>query len=547
MQSSASLLGIPAVAVNAGTISPRHAPTISPDYRASSGLAQELANFWPRNSSGDSSILPAMRLSLDRARDLIRNEPDAATGVMRLVDMLVGSGLVLIATPDAQALGLTDEEADAVGQQIQSEWKRFSRDHRKFCDTRRRLTGNGLFRQLARTFVTAGEATAVLGFKERGGRYATCLATLDPDRLCNPNNQPDTITLRAGVEFDADGAPIAYHIRNAHPADIYSAAQAQTWTRIPRETDWGRPVFIHGFEGDREDQTRAITPFAALVSRLKMISKFADTELASATANALFTAFVKTALPADEIAERMTATKAVRGSAGAWLDHRSEFFEKHPVTLGGVRVPVLPPDTEVQINGSPRQTGAFKDFRAAFLQSIAAHLGISYEQLSMDWTKTNYSSARAALNETWRTIRRLLAVFVDQIVQPIYVAFLEESVDKGYITLPGRFGHNGGPPMVAEMMDAWSQARWIGPGRGYVDPVKEAEGGALRVETVTSTLQDENAEQGRDWEDTVRQQARENRFLTKNELTRQSIIAGVQSASKSNPIPANEDTAKPGE
>jgi lambda family phage portal protein len=509
---------------------------ISPDYRASSGMSQELASFWPRNTSADSSVLPALRLSLDRTRDLVRNDPTAGAAVDRLVDLLVGPGLLLVATPDATALGMDPKVARKLGLTIRSEWKLFARDPRRFCDTRRKLSMNGLLRLLARTFVTAGEATYVLGFKARGGRYSTCLTAIDPDRLCNPNNAPDTPKLRGGVEFDDDGAPVAYHIRNAHPADPYSGAQAQTWTRIVRETDWGRPVFGHGFEGDREDQTRAITKFASLVSLLKMVGKFADTELASATANALFAAFVTTALPTDEVAERMTATKTVRGSAKEWLDHRSKFFEDHPVTLGGVRVPVLPPDTEVKLNSSPRQTGAFKDFEAAFLQTIASRLGLSYEQLKMDWSRTNYSSARAALNEVWRTIKRLQAVFFEQVVQPIYLAFLEEAFDKGFVKIPA------GTPAFWEMPEAWSQARWIGPGRGYVDPVKEAEASAMRMEIMTSTLEAECAEQGLDWEEVLDQIELENDMITDHGLTRQSVIAAVQASAKANPIPQNQDT-----
>ena len=64
---------------------------------------------------------------------------------------------------------------------------------------------------------------------------------------------------------------------------------------------------------------------------------------------------------------------------------------------------------EVKINASPRQTQAFEGFQTAFLRSVASARGLSYEQVSMDWSKTNYSSARAALNEVWRTISRLMS------------------------------------------------------------------------------------------------------------------------------------------
>jgi capsid protein len=123
------------------------------------------------------------------------------------------------------------------------------------------------------------------------------------------------------------------------------------------------------------------------------------------------------------------------------------YYKENPPTLNGVRIPVLGLNDEIIINSSPRQTTAFPAFQAAFLQSIAAGLGISYEQLAMDWSKVNYSSARAALNEVWRHIQLMFAVFSEQIVAPIYYAVMEEAFDRGYILLPaGRAGLLGRRP-----------------------------------------------------------------------------------------------------
>ena len=489
----------------------------APSYRAGSGLSQELAGFFPGNSSGDSAVLPSQRLSLDRTRSLVRDDPHASAAVTRLVDMLVGQGWLLIATPDARALGIEPAAAREIGRTIRSEWRLYSRDPRKFNDSRRRLSVNGQFRLAARTMATAGEVTACLGWKKRGGRYSTTLALIDPDRICNPNNAPDTQNLRGGVEFDADGVAIAYHVRDGHPADWWNSENAWRWTRIARETSWGRPVFVHAFEGDREDQTRAITPFAALISRLRMISRFSDTELASATANALFAAFITTDLPASDIAERLAQGRPVAAGGVMGLEQTIEYFEKNPTYLGGVRVPVLPPGSDFKMNNAPRQTTSFPAFQTAFLQSIASSVGIAYEQLSMDFSNTNYSSVRAALNEVWRVMKRLQAVFAEQFVQPFYMAFLEEAFDKGLVVAP-----KGAPDFWA-MPEAWSAARWIGPGRGYVDAVKEAEAAALRIEGLTSNLQLENAEQGLDLEENLDQIQLENEELAARGLSRMSL------------------------
>ena len=483
---------------------------------------QETRAWSPNYGSGDANVLVGKDLTLARVRDLVRNNPLAGAAVERLVDMIVGSGLRLTSKPDAVALGLSPAGAHDLGRQIEAEWRLFAEDPRRTCDAQRKLSMGGLFRLFARTWLTAGEATAIVTWRAQPGvRYATCILAVDPDRLSNPYNVLNTMTLRGGVEMDSFGAPVAYHIRNAHFGDYWAFEKAWTWTQVPRTTAWGRPVFIHGFEPEREGQTRAITPFASLIGRLRMLDKFAEAELASATINGLLAGFIESDLPLEEVAERMTAKADIGGARKGYLNELVNHFEKNPAKLNGARMPLLPPGSKISLNSSPRPTTAFPTFERAFVNKFASRLGLSGEQLSMDWSQTNYSSARAALNETYRSILRMVAAFREQVVTPIYYAFIEEAFDKGFIKpVAGK--------SFEDMPGAYMRARWIGPGRGYIDPVKEAEASALRMESLTSTLEHECAEQGHDYEDVLDQIEREDAALKARGLTRMSIVAAVQ-------------------
>jgi capsid protein len=55
----------------------------------------------------------------------------------------------------------------------------------------------------------------------------------------------------------------------------------------------------------------------------------------------------------------------------------------------------------------------------------------------------------------------------------------------------------------------YARAKWIGPGRGWIDPVKEAEAAQIRMASMISTLEAECAEQGLDWNDVAEQRALE--------------------------------------
>jgi lambda family phage portal protein len=468
-----------------------------PAHHAAGYDGQETFAWRPQQTSADSATLYERDLTLARVRDVIRNDPTARAAVERLVDLIVGAGLRLSAKPDGTALGIKDPHVlRDFARAIEAEWRLFAEDPRYLCDAQRRVSINGLWRVMARTWIVAGEATAVLMWREAPGqRYATCVMPIDPDRVCNPDGEPETATLRGGVEMDAFGAPIAYHVRNAHIGDWWDSQRACTWTRVPRATSWGRPIFVHGFEPEREGQTRAISPFAALIAQLRMVGKFADHELASAAANALFAAFVESDLPVAEVAERMTP------AAATYADRLVEFYTSNPPKVGGVRIPVMLPGSKITMNSSPRQTANFASFQTVFVQKIASALGLSYEQLAMDFSNTNYSSCRAALNEVWRSVKRMSTVFVEQIVSPVYFAFLEESFDRRRLEIPG----GGSIDLFHEIPGAFTRARWIGPGRGVIDPTKEAEAAGMRMDNLTSTLEAECAEQGVDYEDVLDQ------------------------------------------
>lgn len=456
--------------------------------------------------SADAAILPYGPTANARIKDLVRNDPTAGAAVDRLVDMIVGQGLRLSSKPDAEALGISVEEGHEFGRAIEREWRAWANDPRRFCDARRQSSANGLFRQQARSFVQSGEACAVLTWRDDvRARYATCVMPVDPDRLSNPQQSLPTMMLRGGVEMDSFGAPVAYHVRNAHAADWWAYEKAWEWTRVPRETSWGRPVFVHGFEPEEAGQTRALSAFASLVTGLRKLGKFADAEISSAAANALLAAFVESDLPPEEVAQRLSPGQAGISATGrsAYMNELASYFEKAPPKVGGTRIPVMPPGSKITMNAQPRQTTAYPTFERAFLNRFASRLGLSGEQLSMDFSQTNYSSARAALNEAWRAVKRMSAVFTEQVVTPIYFAVIEEAFDRGYIKAPK------GAPDFYDAPGAWLNARWIGPGRGFIDPVREAEASGLRIASELSTLEAESAEQGNDYEETMQQLARE--------------------------------------
>ncbi|MGE0109367.1 MAG: phage portal protein, partial [Bdellovibrionales bacterium] len=151
-------------------------------------------------------------------------------------------------------------------------------------------------------------------------------------------------------------------------------------------------------------------------------------------------------------------------------------------------------------------------FEKAVLRNGASALGISPQQLSQDWSDVNYSSARASMLEAWKTMSRRREDFAKGFSTPMWAAFLEECMSYGELPLPEN------APAFEEMRTAYAGCRWLGPPRGWVDPVAEKKGAVLGMVNGLSTLEYECADQGQDYRETLDQQMiekkeRENRGL----------------------------------
>ncbi len=474
-------------------------------YHGASMGSQDMAMWRPYLGSADGDFLPNRSDIVARARDLVRNDGAAAAAVTRGADLVVGHRWLLASKPDREALGIDREACRVLARQMETQFRKWADDPRKFCDRRRRQNFASLLTMMARQLVgPEGESLAIMGFKARpGARFNTTIEVIDPDRLSNPGGLQDTDWLRGGVELDEDGAPVGVHIRKRHPNDV-GYGDNFVWEFVPWETEWGRPIVLHHFEHERAGQNRGVSRFASVLAGFKQLSRQTEAEMATALLNAMMAGFVKTNVDPATVAQSLGLAGAdATGMNNSWQDLRAEFYGQTPVTMNGVRIPVLLPGDEVELNTAERSTGSYVQFRAAFLSQIASTLGLSYEQLAMDFSRTNYSSARAALNEVWRTVTARRANLGAGVANPCYMAVMEEAFDSGFITPPP------GAPPFEEAPDAYCACLWIGPSRGYIDPLKDRQANQTGIDACLMTLEQACAENGDDYEDTLDQLALE--------------------------------------
>lgn len=478
-----------------------------------------LAGWQPPLRSADADLLPVKDELDARAIDTVRNDAYVAGGATIRKDSIVGTRFLLNAKPETKILfGKEDEQWEAEAQEeIETKFTLWAESDQCWPDARRTKTLTDIVRLAVGVHLTTGEALQSAEWFDDGRPYASAVQMIDPARLSDPRDrifQPiNGSRLRKGVELDSYGAPQAYYIRNAHPADYRSnVIVTPTWKRIPARKSWGRMIINHVFEELRPDQTRGVAAMVAALSELRMTKHFRKTELERAVVAATYAASIESEIPQD-------VTAALGAGAGdgnatttwmnAYLNAISEYSSgAKNLHMDGAKIPIFAPGTKLKIQNPGASSPSGDKFEQSLLRYIAAALGLSYEQLSRDYTQTNYSSARASLGETYKTMLAIKRSVADKVANFIYRLWLEEAINYKDLEC---FKRRDVPRFYDGLnAEAFSACEWIGAGQGQIDPLKETQAAVLKIKSGLSTQETEIAKMsGGDWRKTKRQIARE--------------------------------------
>ena len=489
--------------------------TGSTPYDSADNYSARMGDWQPFLWSPDGEINIWRDRIVSRSRDIVRNDGWASGAITRTKDNAIGSMFRPISKPDYRALQqyTGNKKFDSVwaaeySAALDANYRMWAEDVNHYCDSQMHLTMGQMFGLAFRHKMIDGDALAtMLWLPERvgrgRGRYCTTVQILDPDRLSNPQNQYDNQTWRGGVQVDHLGAATGYWIRRAHLGDWFNAADAMVWDSIPRFTGDGRPLVVHDFESDRAGQHRGgVGILNPVLQKLKMLYTYDNAELDQAIINSIFGAYIKSPFDPELVQSALGSN-----DIPAYQSMRSEFHNKKNIALGGARVPHLFPGEDFVTVKAEHPSANFGDFQKTFLRAIAQSCGLSEMQLSGNWADATYSSARGALEEAWKTLHRRRHDFAVGFAQPIYACFAEESFEIDGLPLPS------GAPDFVECRHAYSAAKWMGPARGVIDKTKETQGAGISVSLGLSTLEEEAAEQGREWEEILDQRAIEiNKF-----------------------------------
>ncbi len=501
---------------------------MSGGYRSARTNRRGMQTWSTRAWTADESILPDLATLRERSRDLVRNTPLGAAAVNTVVTNVVGTGLKVLPEVDRDFLGLADEAADALERDLERRFAAWADS--MACDVTRTEDFAGLQDLAFRSTLESGDVFAVKRFVERPGeRLGFRLQMIEGDRVSTPSGVRDGKvldngnTVSGGVERDADGAPVSYHFLDAAAVGA-TPMGARRWLPMPAFAPSGRRLVMHLFDRRRPGQARGVPYLAPVIEALKELDDYTEAERFAAVVAGLFTVFVKTEAELDGTKTLGTTTEP---SADAFATS-----EDRDVRLRKGLLVELDAGESIETANPGRPNQVFDQFVMAIMQQIAAGLELPAEVILKRFEKS-YSASLAALLEAWkffRSRRRWLAV---HLCQPCYEDVIAEEVARGAISAPGFFDD-------PEIRRAYTRAKWIGPAPGQIDPAKEVDAAAKRIEIGISSRAREAAElTGDDWERTHRQLVKEKRVRSEAGFAAADAAAG--GAAPRLPPPPNED------
>lgn len=458
--------------------------SIRPVRNVGAGHDGTLSNWFPRRQQRGSERLDRERLQT-RIEDVVANDGHAASIKGTLNTNVIGPGIKGRSNLSAEKLGLTPEQIAEVKQAQNDAFTLWAKKAHvggifQFQDIQSvAFSGkivNGEFCYLCRYF---DEATRI----KKGRDFSFALQDIHPIRLRTPDTESFNTNLRDGILFDDDSEVIGYYIHN--PSDLneiesYSYYSAKNG-HLPR--------FFHNFQADEAEQVRGKSIFAPVLKLFRDKYDFLDYEVIAQIITASFPIAIEQQYPPET-------------GDGNFEKREGRYYQQ--VEAGQI----LYPNTGETVNpiSSDRPGNNFDAFFKMILKTLSAAAGVPYHQVIKDFSETNYSSARAALLESWREFNRYRDWFVRLFLQKIWEVVIEEGYLRGYWSIPKN------APGFYIARDLWTACNWTPPAKGHIDEDKEAKANERAIATGQKSYEDFFAEQGKDYKEEFKKQSEEHKL-----------------------------------
>ena len=433
-----------------------------------------LGDFTTSSNSANAELDASLETLRTRARSLERNSPYFRRWINQVQTNVVGAaGFTL----QVNARNLDNGIDRSGNRKVIEKWQ-------EWCKV---ATADGMMsfreasRMVSRSWARDGEVFCEIVY---GARFTHGMALhfFEPDMVDHTMNRKRTGTtneIRMGVEIDRFGRPIAYHVLEYHPGDVYWQGSGKKTRRVPADR------IIHVFIKSRPGQVRGEPPVSAALLSAKMLDGYRDAEVTGRRMAAAKGGFFVTEAGASGDLESI-ADRVDDDDGELEIDVHPGRFTKLPEGMRFDKFDMSAFSTD------------YRDFESQIIHAIAMALNTSYISISGDLTSVSYSSIRAGElsdRDVWREMQKF---FIERFAEVVYSRWIDNVFQFSDIRLP------------YDRRDKWRNASSFRPrGWSWVDPEKEVRAAAEAIDRNMTTLTDVVNEQGGDVEEILRKKQSE--------------------------------------
>ncbi len=443
--------------------------------------------------SPNAAVNPEVRRVLrNRARYEVANNSYAKGIVLTLANDTIGTG------PRLQML-TGDADANA---RIEDAFEQWSRT----VD----LAGKLRTMRLARA--ESGEAFALLVSNPAiASPVSLDLKLIEADQVCTPLLRRGRTDEIDGIVLDQWGNASAYRVLKRHPGD--SGLLRAPIDDLSAYDTFAASAVVHYFRADRPGQLRGIPDITPALPLFAQLRRYTLATIAAAETAANFAAVIYTDAPPNGEADPLEPMDEVE-------------LEQRLAT-------VLPGGWKLGQVHAEQPTTTFGEFKREILNEIARCLNMPFNVAAGNSSGYNYASGRLDHQVYFKSIRVEQHHLQLAVLDRIFKAWLNEAV-----LVEGLL-----PQSLREHGAVLPEHAWFWDGVEHVDPAKEATAQATRLANHTTTLAAEYARQGRDWEQELRQRAKEQALMDELGLTpTPQAPSGAPPATQEDDTDGNEDS-----
>lgn len=419
---------------------------------------KENANHWANadDYSANAANSPAVRRTLRKRSRYERANNSYLNGLVKTIAHdTIGTG------PRLQ-LALEDR---ATARRVEKAWKNWCRS----IDLADKL------RVMCEGKTGDGEAFGVLTTNPAvRGPVKLDVRLVEADQVATPTVTPLDATAVDGIRFDRFGNAVEYHVLKSHPGDLVMRSPWE-YDRVPARN------VLHWFRPDRPGQARGIPELTSALPLGAQMRRYTLAVISAAEFAASLAGVMKSNLPPDD-----------NGPVSV------DAMDEVPLARGNLLT--LPAGWDASQFKAEQPTGTYKEFKGEILNEMGRCLNAPFNIIAGNSSGYNYSSGRLDHQLYHRSLWIERERMRSRVLDKLFHAWLDE-----WFLIPEA---EGGAPQGLPPADSW-EWDWHWDGFASIDPLKDATAAETRLSLGLSTLAEEAASEGKDWEEQLEQQARE--------------------------------------